>query len=71
MPYCIFRFKKHHIGSVSPMYRHNERMKQSYESNPDIDPARRQNQLSSRPAPAELLQGDCAAREAQRMPSAR
>jgi len=43
MPYCIFRFKKHHIGSVAPMYRHNERTKQSYESNPDIDPARKQD----------------------------
>lgn len=43
MPYCIFRFKKHHIGSVSPMYRHNERMKQSYESNPDIDLTRRED----------------------------
>lgn len=43
MPYCIFRFKKHHIGSVAPMYRHNERTKESYESNPDIDPTRKQD----------------------------
>lgn len=43
MPYCIFRFKKHHIGSVAPMYRHNERTKQSYESNPDIDLSRKQD----------------------------
>ena len=43
MPYCIFRFKKHHVGAIAPMYRHNERTKQSYESNPDIDPARKQD----------------------------
>ncbi len=43
MPYCIFRFKKHHIGAVAPIYRHNERTKQSYESNPDIDPTRKQD----------------------------
>lgn len=42
MPYCIFRFKKHHIGSVSPMYRHNERTKEYYASNPDIDLTRKQ-----------------------------
>lgn len=43
MPYCIFRFKKHHVGAIAPMYRHNERTKQSYESNPDIDPTRKQD----------------------------
>ncbi|MEM5768455.1 MAG: MobV family relaxase [Bacillota bacterium] len=43
MPYCIFRFKKHHVGAIAPMYRHNERTKSSYESNPDIDPTRKQD----------------------------
>lgn len=43
MPYCIFRFKKHHTGAIAPMYRHNERTKASYESNPDIDPARKED----------------------------
>lgn len=43
MPYCIFRFKKHHVGAIAPMYRHNERTKQSYESNPEIDPTRKQD----------------------------
>ena len=43
MPYCIFRFKKHHVGAIAPMYRHNERTKHSYESNPDIDPSLKQD----------------------------
>ncbi|MDL2258613.1 plasmid recombination protein [Eubacteriales bacterium OttesenSCG-928-K08] len=40
MPYPILRFAKRKAGAVGAVYRHNERMKEAYKSNPDIDPAR-------------------------------
>ena len=37
MPYAIMRFKKRKGGSVASCERHNERKKEAYKSNPDID----------------------------------
>ena len=37
MPYAIMRFTKRKRGSVSSMEAHNERKKEQYKSNPDID----------------------------------
>ena len=37
MPYAIMRFAKRKKGSVSSMEAHNERKKEQYKSNPDID----------------------------------
>ena len=40
MPYAIMRFKKTAAGGIVPAQRHNEREKQRYKSNPDIDLSR-------------------------------
>ena len=37
MPYAILRFQKRKAGSVASCERHNERKKDAYKSNPDID----------------------------------
>lgn len=37
MPYAIMRFAKRKRGSVNSMEAHNERQKEQYKSNPDID----------------------------------
>ena len=37
MPYAIMRFAKRKRGAVSSMEAHNERKKEQYKSNPDID----------------------------------
>lgn len=37
MPYAILRFNKRKGGSVASCERHNERKKEAYKSNPDID----------------------------------
>lgn len=37
MPYAIMRFAKRKRGSINSMEAHNERMKEQYKSNPDID----------------------------------
>ena len=37
MPYAIMRFKKQKGGAVASCERHNERKKETYKSNPDID----------------------------------
>src|SRR5574344_2154593 len=37
MPYTILRFKKLKGGAISGCERHNERKKEIYKSNPDID----------------------------------
>ena len=37
MPYAILRFQKRKAGSVAACERHNERKKEAYKSNPDID----------------------------------
>ena len=40
MPYAIMRFAKRKRGSINSMEAHNERKKEQYKSNPDIDPTR-------------------------------
>ena len=40
MPYAILRFQKRKAGGVSAIARHNERKKEAYMSNPDINLAR-------------------------------
>lgn len=40
MPYAILRFQKRKAGSVAACERHNERKKETYKSNPDIDTQR-------------------------------
>ena len=40
MPYAILRFQKRKAGSVASCERHNERKKEAYKSNPDIDTER-------------------------------
>ena len=37
MPYAIMRFAKRRRGSINSMESHNERQKEQYKSNPDID----------------------------------
>lgn len=43
MPYAILRFKKCKAGGVTAAYAHNERKKEAYKSNPDIDTSRKEN----------------------------
>lgn len=43
MPYAILRFQKRKAGSVASCERHNERKKEAYKSNPDIDMGRSKN----------------------------
>ena len=43
MPYAILRFQKRKAGGVAACERHNERKKEAYKSNPDIDMARSKN----------------------------
>ena len=43
MPYPILRFMKKKMGAVSAAYTHNERKKEIYKSNPDIDINRRED----------------------------
>lgn len=40
MPYAIMRFAKRKRGSINSMEAHNERQKEQYKSNPDIDTVR-------------------------------
>jgi hypothetical protein len=40
MPYAIMRFAKRKRGSINSMEAHNERRKEQYKSNPDIDTAK-------------------------------
>ena len=40
MPYAILRFSKRKAGGVIANYAHNERKKEAYKSNPDIDTER-------------------------------
>jgi hypothetical protein len=41
MPYAILRFAKKSAGRVASCYAHNERKKEVYKSNPDINPERK------------------------------
>ncbi len=40
MAYAILRFKKHPRGTISHMENHDERKKEKYKSNPDVDTSR-------------------------------
>ena len=61
MPYVILRFQKCKVGSISVRCAHNERTKESYKSNPDIDATRKpENYHLVQPAQTYL-------REARRM----
>ena len=42
MPYAILRFQKKKSGGVTASYAHNERKKETYKSNPDIDTSRKE-----------------------------
>jgi hypothetical protein len=41
MPYAILRFQKKKAGGVGACYAHNERKKETYKSNPDINTSRK------------------------------
>ena len=43
MPYAILRFQKRKAGGIAACERHNERRKEAYKSNPDIDVERSKN----------------------------
>ncbi len=51
MPYAILRFQKRKAGSVAACERHNERKKEAYKSNPDIDVERSKNNYHLIPPP--------------------
>ena len=45
--YGILRFKKYKGPAISPIEAHNERTKEQYASNPDIDVSRRSEEHTS------------------------
>jgi len=51
MPYAILRFQKRKAGGVAACERHNERRKEAYKSNPDIDVERSKNNYHLVPPP--------------------
>lgn len=51
MPYAILRFQKRKAGSVAACERHNERKKEAYKSNPDIDLERSKHNYHLVPPP--------------------
>ena len=51
MPYAILRFQKRKAGSVASCERHNERKKEAYKSNPDIDTERLKDNYHLVPPP--------------------
>ena len=51
MPYAILRFQKRKAGGVASCERHNERRKEAYKSNPDIDVERSKNNYHLVPPP--------------------
>lgn len=51
MPYAILRFQKRKAGSVAACERHNERKKEAYKSNPDIDMERSKHNYHLVPPP--------------------
>lgn len=51
MPYAILRFQKRKAGSVAACERHNERKKEAYKSNPDIDVERSKHNYHLVPPP--------------------
>ena len=51
MPYAILRFQKRKAGGIAACERHNERKKEAYKSNPDIDMERSKNNYPLVPPP--------------------
>ena len=51
MPYAILRFQKRKAGGVAACERHNERRKEAYKSNPDIDVERSKDNYHLVPPP--------------------
>ena len=51
MPYAILRFQKRKAGGVAACERHNERRKEAYKSNPDIDMGRSKENYHLVPPP--------------------
>nr|WP_318686753.1 MobV family relaxase [uncultured Acetatifactor sp.] len=51
MPYAILRFQKRKAGSVAACERHNERKKEAYKSNPDIEVERSKDNYHLVPPP--------------------
>ena len=51
MPYAILRFQKRKAGGVAACERHNERKKEAYKSNPDIDVERSKDNYHLIPPP--------------------
>ena len=51
MPYAILRFQKRKAGGIAACERHNERKKEAYKSNPDIDVERSKNNYHLVPPP--------------------
>ena len=51
MPYAILRFQKRKAGSIASCERHNERRKEAYKSNPDIDMERSKDNYHLVPPP--------------------
>lgn len=51
MPYAILRFQKRKAGGVAACERHNERRKEAYKSNPDIDMERSKENYHLVPPP--------------------
>ena len=51
MPYAILRFQKRKAGGVAACERHNERKKEAYKSNPDIDMGRSKENYHLVPPP--------------------
>ena len=51
MPYAILRFQKRKAGGIAACERHNERKKEAYKSNPDIDMERSKNNYHLVPPP--------------------
>lgn len=51
MPYAILRFQKRKAGGIAACERHNERKKEAYKSNPDIDVEHSKNNYHLVPPP--------------------
>ena len=51
MPYAILRFQKRKAGGIAACERHNERRKEAYKSNPDIDMERSKSNYHLVPPP--------------------
>ena len=62
MAYTILRFKKDKGGAIAGCERHNERKKEAYKSNPDIDMNKSKENYHPRLGWRDSLGGDAFAR---------